>query len=98
MGMETLGVKEKLDVFVALDNTTRFNMLIFLSNRKTASHKEIAQEFKLSEEEYCRHVNKLFEADLVKNGPYRTDQETMSIKILPTEKAQIVLDALLRKS
>ncbi len=66
-----LDAKEWLDVFPALDNETRFNILIYLANEGSKSFSEVKKEFKISPSSVEHHLDKLIGAQLIVNS-YRT--------------------------
>lgn len=66
-----LDAKEWLDVFPALDNTTRFNIMIYLSNEGPKSFMEVRTAFELQASSTQHHLDKLMDARLIVNS-YRT--------------------------
>jgi DNA-binding MarR family transcriptional regulator len=66
-----LDAKEWLDVFPALDNEVRFNMLIYLSNEGPKSFSQVKKEFKIPPSSVEHHLDKLMNAQLIINS-YRT--------------------------
>ena len=96
MSLENLSDRERIQIFVALENPIRYNMIIFLSNSGGESkHSEIASKLKLDELEYVHHANLLLEAGLTKPVYYsHQGKETLDTSIEITEKAKMVLDFL----
>ena len=91
-----LNAKEWLDVFPALENVVRFNILIFLNNEGPNSFTKIKENRKLSPGNCTYHLNKLMKAGLVTNS-YRTPSEDTreysDYEI--TEKGHNILEILL---
>ena len=91
-----LSAKEWLDVFPALENVVRFNVLIFLNNEGTSSFTKIKEIRELSPGNCTYHLNKLMKAGLVANS-YRTPSEDTreysDYEI--TEKGHKILEILL---
>ena len=70
-----LDAKESLDVFPALDNPTRFNILIYLSNEGRQPFSAVQTKFNLQNSTTQHHLEKLMGASLIVNS-YQTPTET----------------------
>lgn len=70
-----LDAKEWLDVFPALDNPTRFNILIYLSNEGRQPFTAVKTQFNLQAATTQHHLEKLMGACLIVNS-YQTPTET----------------------
>jgi Mn-dependent DtxR family transcriptional regulator len=95
--MTVLSDRDKLDIFVALDNPLRINMLVYLSNNGgKAKNSDVAREFNLSRPDYISHLAKLQEGDLVEfSRGYKTDVDNMDLQIELKDKARTALALLL---
>lgn len=61
-----LGERDKLEIFVAVENPIRLNMLLQLYEREPMNHSEISRIFGLTEKDYSHHMNILMNHSLVK--------------------------------
>jgi DNA-binding MarR family transcriptional regulator len=93
-----LDAKEWLDVFPALDNEVRFNMLIYLANEGPKSFSQVKKEFKISPSSVEHHLDKLMSAQLIINS-YRTpsDEAREYSYYDLTDRGKKILAILLKK-
>ena len=93
--MMVLDAKDWLDVFPALDDVDRFNMLILLNNEGPLFHREIAERRTLSASRVTHHLNRLMDTKLIKNE-YVTPQgnERLYSRYQITEKGEEILRIL----
>jgi hypothetical protein len=85
MKLDSLSVKQKTDMFVALEDPLRYNMMTFIYNKGgEASHSAIAYEFKLSDKDYEHHANLLIDGNIIKpskNHPLGTYLELVDMEL-----------------
>lgn len=95
---KVLEAKEWLDVFPALDNEVRFNMLIYLANKGPKTFTQIKKEFTATPSSVEHHLDKLMNAQLVLNSyriPSDEAREYSYYEITPRGKQ--ILSILLDK-
>jgi predicted transcriptional regulator len=93
-----LDAKEWLDVFPALDNEDRFNMLIFLANEGPKSFSQVKKKFEMSPSCVEHHLDKLMSAQLIINSYKTPSTETREYSYYHlTERGQKILAILLEK-
>ncbi len=63
-----LDAKEWLDVFPALDNKLRFNMLLFLCDKGPKSFSMLKKQFNITPASVLHHLDKLMDAELITNS------------------------------
>jgi len=91
-----LVAEEWLDVFPALDNSTRFNILIYLSNEGSKSVTDVCEAFNLQQSSTHHHLAKLLDVRLIDNS-YQTPKvstEPSSFYSI-TERGKKILELLL---
>jgi len=97
MPVSPFNVEEWIDVFPALDNPERFNILIYLSNNGPKLFSEIKTEFKIeSSSSVEHHLNKLMNAQLIENSFKKPPNGARGHSYYTvTERGQKILDILL---
>jgi DNA-binding HxlR family transcriptional regulator len=95
---DVLDEREWLDVFPALDNVDRFNLLIRLNNEGPLFHNELMERIGLKPGILSHHLNKLMAVSLVNNEYVTpTTTERHYSKYFITEKGREILTILLKK-
>ncbi|MCL2134927.1 MAG: helix-turn-helix domain-containing protein [Candidatus Bathyarchaeota archaeon] len=98
MPASMFNAEEWLDVFPALDNTERFNILIYLANNGSKSFSEIKNEFKIeSSSSVEHHLTKLMDAQLIENT-YKMPLKNVRVHCYYhlTDRGKTILEILLK--
>ncbi|MCL2173669.1 MAG: hypothetical protein FWB84_08595 [Candidatus Bathyarchaeota archaeon] len=99
MGAIPFNAVDWLDVFPALDNTERFNLLIDLANNGQKSFAEIKKDSGLPSSSVEHHLTKLMDAQLIVNDyqvPLKPGRAYSYYKI--TSRGKDILDILLKST